>query len=190
MEVKENTQNQSPQNWTEQALTNWFQQGEWKQGWKIKIDDSTDKAAFAKAYFQHPNRWNIAFNFLAQTNLSAIEVGKYELDGKNVFAMVSEYQSKNESDAKLEAHADYADIQYVISGEENIGVIPLSQTEVTEPYNPNKDIVFLKSDNIVYHHATNKTGFLFFPNDAHRPCVAIQNSTPVRKVVIKIRLVE
>ena len=40
---------------------------------------------------------------------------------------VSEYLTKNEEDAKFEAHHKYIDIQYVINGAEQMSITPLSE---------------------------------------------------------------
>ena len=40
--------------------------------------------------------------------------GKYEIDGKNVYANVTAYTTIPWEEAKYEAHEHYTDIQYVI----------------------------------------------------------------------------
>src|SRR5580704_4265576 len=66
-----------------------------------------------------------AFEYLKQTDFSGMENGKYVVDGDDVFAILQEYDTKNDAHAKLEAHRKYIDVQYIISGEEFIGVRPL-----------------------------------------------------------------
>ena len=58
--------------------------------------------------------------------MSKLEVKRYDIDGDNLYATVSEYITKNEEDAKFEAHQKYIDIQYVISGKEIMSIAPLS----------------------------------------------------------------
>jgi len=174
---------------SDKDINDWFTAKVWKQGWNVKADESLNIKDFAYYYFKNPDRWNKAFKFLAKNNLKAIKTGKYEIDGKNLFAAVSEYESKDENNAKIEAHKKYADIQYVITGEEQIGVLPLENMKPFIPYSDKKDVEFFKTDMTnYYHHADSSNFFIFFPNDAHRPGVKIDKNTPIKKIVIKVKL--
>ena len=62
-----------------------------------------------------------AFGFLDQLGLAKLPDGKYEITGDRVYAMISHEQGRAVSDGKLEAHRNYLDIQYVISGDESMG---------------------------------------------------------------------
>jgi len=56
-------------------------------------------------------------------------------------------------------------------------------------YNDKNDVAFFKTDMTNYYrHADPSTFFIFFPNDAHRPGVKIAGNTPIKKVVIKVKL--
>jgi len=174
---------------SDKEINEWFTSEVWEQGWNVKVDESLNIKDFAYYYFKNPERWEKAFDFLAKTNLKTIKTGNYEIDGKNLFAAVSEYDSKNEDNAKIEAHKKYADIQYVITGEEQIGVLPLDSMKPFIPYSEKNDIAFFKTDMINYYHQADSSNFfIFFPNDAHRPGVKIDKNTPIKKVVIKVKL--
>jgi YhcH/YjgK/YiaL family protein len=136
-------------------------------------------------YLSLDDRLAVGLRYLQTTDLASLPVGKYEIEGKDVFAMVSEYNSKKPADAKWEAHKNYADIQFIVSGVEKMGYAPLDTMEVTESYNPDKDITFLKGSG---DYITVKPGMfiVFFPQDAHQPCVAANGSVPVKKVVVKV----
>ena len=68
----------------------------------------------------HP-RFALAFSALKRLVMEKAEVGKYEIDGKNVFASVQEYDTKPENEKRFELHKDYIDVQYIVSGEEIMG---------------------------------------------------------------------
>lgn len=155
---------------------------------KVTPDESVNKNEFERHYALNPVFWDAAFDFLEKTDLDSIKPGKYDIIGKDVYASVEEYISKDEDKSRYEAHRRYADIQYVISGSEKIGVVPLSSTEENVPYNEVKDICFLKSEHDSYFNASPKNFFVFFPEDAHRPGVKIQEKIPVHKIVIKIKV--
>jgi YhcH/YjgK/YiaL family protein len=178
----------TPDQWSEKELSEWFSKGEWKQGWEAQPDESVNQKEFARLYFENQERWNKAFQFLSEQNLTELEKGRYELEGADLFVNVDEYVTRNEEDVLFEAHKKYADIQVLISGEEKIGVLPLGETTVTIPYDEEKDIMFLTADEENYRTAVPGKFFLFFPEDAHRPTVKANENTPVRKIVIKVRI--
>jgi YhcH/YjgK/YiaL family protein len=78
----------------------------------------------------------------------------------------------------------------LISGTEKIGVNPLDTSTVVNPYNDEKDIAFYAMSNKNYRHADQDVFFVFFPHDAHRPCVKVLENGKVKKVVYKVRLAQ
>ena len=56
--------------------------------------------------------------------MEALATGTYEIDGKQVYALVQEYQSKRPADGKWEAHRKYIDLQYVVRGRNEWGSRP------------------------------------------------------------------
>ncbi len=131
-------------------------------------------------------KFDLAFDYLTKTDLFNIPCGNYEILGKEVFAIVQEYMTKEMGD--LEAHKVYADIQFLIKGEEKIGFSKLADVTAEKvPYNKEKDISFFsgkKSDLLLRQGDFT----VFFPQDAHAPSLAIDDSCYVKKVVIKIKL--
>ena len=146
-----------------------------------------DKLENAALYLGISENLKKGLDFLTNTNLSDLEVGRYEIDGKNVFALVSEYDSKLPLDCKLEGHHTYADIQCVISGCEAIGFAPLSGQTVTVEYNLEKDIVFFAGETVQLI-CDSSVFAVFFPQDLHRPCMQIDGAVKMKKVVIKVKL--
>ncbi|HNY15361.1 MAG TPA: YhcH/YjgK/YiaL family protein [Bacteroidales bacterium] len=178
-----------PSKWNEKQVNSWFEKGEWLNGWNVKPDASVNKKEFAVSYFRHKERWDKAFLFLKDNNLGSLELKRHDIDGNNVYAPVSEYLTKNEEDARYEAHRKYADIQYVVSGRELIGIIPADQQkDILEPYNPDKDIMFMTVNKIVNYPAQPDRFFIFFPGDLHRPGLKDGENSQVRKVVVKVLL--
>jgi len=66
--------------------------------------------------------------------------------------------------------------------------LPLESTTVTVPYDEEKDIMFLTAEKENYRIAKPGKFFLFFPEDAHRPTVKSAENSPVRKIVVKVRI--
>jgi YhcH/YjgK/YiaL family protein len=126
--------------------------------------------------------------FLKETDLASLEVGKHEIDGKNVYVAVSEYGSKTDEKAKWEGHRNYIDIQVIISGAENMAYAHIDDMEHSTEYNPEKDVEFYTGNGSVFKVPA---GFfaIFFPQDVHRPGMAIDNiSTPIKKAVVKVAI--
>ena len=173
---------------TELINNRWFEDGEWLGGWTITPDETINKKEFKNQYFKNPVRWKEAFEFLEKNNLDSLETGRYELDGDNLFVNVDEYITKNEDNCRFEAHKRYADIQYLVYGEEKIGIAALKNTKEIIPYDSFKDISFYTSPQNNYQLANPEKFFIFFPEDAHRPCVKTDKNNKVRKVVVKVRI--
>jgi YhcH/YjgK/YiaL family protein len=162
-----------------------------EKGGKIIVpDNSIDIEEFYRQYLLNPGRWDRAISFLKETDLSALEQGRYELEGAELFAIINEYTTRNDEDTRLEAHRKYADIQYIIKGKEMIGFCSLSGTTVTVPYDEEKDIFFLESDDQRILQATPDRYFIFFPDDVHRPSIKAGETEIVKKAVVKVRLSE
>jgi len=178
-----------PASWSSSEVDKWFEKHEWLNGWTIIPDASIDKRALAVYYFKNKERWDRAFAFLKDSDLTKLEVKRYNVDGDNLYASVSEAMTKNEEDTKFEAHRKYIDIQYVIKGAEQMSITPLSdKKEEMVPYDPAKDVEFMTVNKTMSFEATPDRFFIFFPSDIHRPSVKIGENKIVRKVVVKVRI--
>lgn len=166
----------------------WFEEGEWLSGWKALPHSTIDVKTFSSTYFAKPGLWQQAFRFLAETDFSVMSAGVYKLAGDDLFAMIQEYTTLDEDETLYEAHRRYADIQYMISGTEMMGVLPLSGTTEVIPYDAEKDVAFFSVEKDIFHVASPSHFFIFFPGDAHRPCVKNGVRTPVKKLVVKVGL--
>jgi biofilm protein TabA len=178
-----------PSSWSNKKIDKWFAKGEWLNGWTVSPDASINKKEFAVSYFKNKERWDKAFIFIKSQDLSELELKRFDIDGNNLFAIVSEYASKNEETVSFEAHRNYIDIQYVISGKEIMNIAPLTtMKEVLKPYDPAKDIEFISVSRVVNFKADPDRFFIFFPGDAHRPGLKDGENTQVRKVVVKVKV--
>lgn len=168
----------------------WFAAGEWTNGLHIKIHESVNVPTFFAQYNKNRKYWDQAFAYLRDTDLDNIAPGKYMLDGNHVYVLVSEANTKAIEDTKWEAHIKYIDLQYVARGSEKIGVAPLSMGISTTPFDTDKDIGFYEvpEANCKYYVAEPGTFFIFFPQDAHRPCIKIKGTDSNKKIVVKIKV--
>jgi len=128
-----------------------------------------------------------AFEYLKQTDFSKMELGKHLVEGDDLFAVLQEYDTKNDTDAKLEAHREYMDVQYIISGEELIGVCPLINQTPCKEYNAENDYA-LYDDTCSFFKITSKQFAVLFPQDLHKPGMKVDKSSKVKKVVMKVKI--
>jgi len=181
--------NSDPSSWSNSKIDKWFEKGEWLNGWEVTPDASINRKELAISYFKYRERWDKAFTFLKNSDLSGMELKRYDIDGNNVYAPVSEYVTKDDTGGPYEAHRLYVDIQYLISGKEQIGIAPLSDVkEILTPYDAEKDYELMNVNQIRNLKATPERFFIFFPSDVHRPGLKDGENVPVRKVVVKVRI--
>lgn len=146
-----------------------------------------DKLENAGFYLNISNELKKGFEYLINTDLQALESGFHEIEGKNIFALVSYFETKRPEDCRLEAHRDYADIQYIVSGREAIGFATLKNQEITTPYTPERDIVFFNGETTPLILETGMF-VIFFPQDVHQPGMQVDGSEKVKKVVVKVKM--
>ena len=128
-----------------------------------------------------------ALKFLSETDFSKIDLGRYELDGDNIFYMVQSYNTDPDKTIS-EAHKKYIDIQYMVEGEEIIGVADISsEKELTEAKEEN-DVWFYNCKTEPLTLSAGKY-MVLYPNDLHCPGVATKGTAlTCRKVVVKVKV--
>ncbi len=125
-----------------------------------------------------------AFEFIEKAVKENLEVGRYELDGKNLFALVQEYDSKTE--AKWEYHRKYIDIQFIVSGKEIITWDNIRNVPDGVEYNEEKDIAKFDMDGGT--DVIMEAGYynILYPQDLHQPGRVFDKVEPIKKIVVKI----
>jgi YhcH/YjgK/YiaL family protein len=143
-----------------------------------------DRIANAHLYHAVHARFKQAFDYIDQIDVNAIPVGKYEIDGEKMFALVQEYNTKLKDQGFWEAHRRYIDMQYIVQGAEGLGYANITRLQQGE-YDTTKDFLPLYGDG---DSLTLPRGsfVLLMPEDAHMPRMAIGSPAPVRKIVVKI----
>jgi YhcH/YjgK/YiaL family protein len=178
-----------PTKWSDKKIDDWFTGGKWHSGWSVLPDVSVNKKEFAVAYFKNKERWDKAFSFLKDNDLSKLELKKYDIDGDNLYATISEYITKDRENTKFEAHRKYMDIQYVVAGSEVMDLSSSSKIkEVLVPYDAEKDIEFYSVGESSELQATPDKFFIFLPTNLHRPGLKSGENANVRKIVVKVKI--
>lgn len=181
---------QTSNTWTKEEADKWFLGNKWLNGLKLNVHESVNRIEFAKQYHKNKAVWDKAFAFLRDSDLLNMAPGKHPIDGNNVYASVTEGPAKDFQNTKCETHVKYIDIQYVIKGKEKMGVSPAAEVATITPYDSTKDVAFHDCKESKFFEAVPGTFFIFFPSDAHRPGIKADGFDIVKKIVIKIRVVE
>jgi biofilm protein TabA len=180
-------QNKTGDSINQKTAERWLHGNKWKNGLKLNIHKTVNAVEFYKQYHNNKAVWDKVFNFLREQNLDTLSTGKHPIDGDNAYASVTEAPSKELDKAGWESHKKYIDLQYVIKGKEQIGVIDITKATVTKPYDDAKDGAAYTAEG-TYYTAEPGTFFLFFPQDVHRPNIKVEGYNTVKKLVIKIKV--
>jgi YhcH/YjgK/YiaL family protein len=148
------------------------------------IIDTLDNAA---VYESLGPRFAQAFEYLRSGRAAIDAAGSHKLDGDDLFVNVDEYTTKPEDQGRWEAHRTYADIQYVVSGCEQMGYAVIDNMKVEQAYDDVTDVGFFTGDGVMVRVPAG-TFTVFLPQDIHMPCIADGAPAPVRKVVVKVRV--
>jgi biofilm protein TabA len=130
-----------------------------------------------------------ALDYIHSHDLLALPVGKYEIDGTNVYLNRQSYLGKAPENVKIEGHDHYLDLQLVLKGKEGFGYVHKNRrgVAVSVPYDPLKDKTNYSGplDGVI----TLQDGdfALVYPNDLHAPCLKIDEKT-IEKAVFKIKI--
>ena len=116
--------------------------------------------------------------------------GRIDVDGADLFLLLNTYDTHDSEDALFEAHQKYADVMYMVEGEEIIYVKPTEKLSViTQPYDPEKDALLAELDNDAIPIRLSAGSFIvLFPQDAHAPACYDTVPQTVKKIIGKVRL--
>jgi len=125
-----------------------------------------------------------AMEFLLRPDLKELPIGRYEIDGDRVYAMVSRESGRRREDALLETHERYIDIQLVLAGTDDMGWKPKSLCrQPSGEYDPKNDIQFFADEPDAWLSVRSGAFVVFFPEDAHMPLIS---SRQLHKIVVKV----
>lgn len=148
------------------------------------VDMILDVLENTRRYLALNKRFAKAIEFMVRPDLKELTVGKYEIDGERLYAMVSKDPGRKKEDALLETHEKYIDIQLVVAGTDDMGWKPRSWCkQPTGEYDEKKDIQFFADEPAAWLSAASGAFAMFFPEDAHMPLIS---SGQIHKVVVKV----
>ncbi len=203
-----NAQPDSAGHYSRHGANRWFRQRDWLDGLAFTPHPAIDRKEFCRQYHLHKNYWDKAFSWLKEQNLMTLQTGRHDIDGmhgENVYAMVQEGPTHEYAKTRWESHRKYIDMQLVLTGTEEMAVLPVDKALVTNPYNEASDLAIYSGEG--KSHIIHAGEFiLFFPYQAHRPNIfpgekGLGNAPNgraangkedriVRKIVVKVRVAD
>lgn len=114
--------------------------------------------------------------------------GKYEIEGNEIYAQVSSYETCPAEERRFEAHRKYIDVQILLKGEEKVQVSLADDMETLEEYSEARDITFLLAPPAPASIVLVPGYFaVIWPHEIHRPNCQLGAKRQVRKIVVKVR---
>lgn len=127
-----------------------------------------------------------SLEYKSLANIGLDECNKIVLD-ENCFVLEQAYITKDKKDCFFESHRKYIDIQYIFSGVEIMEVENINKLQITKEYDSSLDFAkyaqSLDTSSLVINE--NELA-IFYPNDAHIPCIKLNENQKVIKAVFKI----
>jgi YhcH/YjgK/YiaL family protein len=137
-----------------------------------------------KSYEALNPHFSKVIDFVENTDLANLPLGRNEICGDTVYANVMEAKPKTKEEAFVEIHRRYIDIQIPVSANETMGYTPINELPEAN-YNSDDDAAIYPVGMPARDYLNVHKGefVIFFPQDGHAPAIT---PTPLKKVVIKV----
>jgi biofilm protein TabA len=136
--------------------------------------------------------FQIAFDYLENIKDDFLDIKDgeciKEIILEDIYVLKQAYYTKNREDCFFESHKKYIDIQFMVKGEEYMDVCDLDSLEIENDYVEKTDFIKYKGK----EDGTSKLLIrenclaIFYPSDAHQPCIKVDKKELIYKAVIKI----
>lgn len=144
-----------------------------------------DNIKNASLYYGLEGRIKTALEYLQNIDFINMECGRYEVDGVNIFALVSCYDTKQKKGGLYEGHRKYVDIQYVVEGMECMGYANINSMKMAGEYDEVNDFILFEGKGDFFLVPAG-TFVIFSPQDVHLPEIAADKPSGVKKVIVKV----
>ena len=146
-----------------------------------------DQIANASCYYGLGSIWQQALHTMETCRESDFAAGM-AVDDRGIRFVPAAYQTQYPAGCQLEAHRLYADLVFLLEGEETIYYKPTAALQrITEEYDAEQDRLLATLDSDAVPIAL-KPGYfaIFMPQDAHCPGCVSGAPRSVRKVILKV----
>ena len=138
----------------------------------------------AKRYYCVNERFEKAFVILTRLDVSASE--RITIEDGIFWINIAEFDDVSDGEKQAEAHKDFLDIHFIISGEEKFGYADIERLTEAKSYDKENDYLLLSGEVDV---VTLKKGdfCVVFPEDAHIPVMG-KGEGKLKKAIVKIKM--
>lgn len=148
-----------------------------------------DTLSQASQYTAISPRFEKAFEFLRKVDATT-PVGRYDIDGEEVYAFVQKHLTRPIEERQYEAHRKYIDLHYIVKGREVVYWAPLPLlSHITMPFSEEDDAALYSiiPEGMPYQMKEGEFTLLF-PEDGHVPSCNWGEPAEVLKVVVKVKV--
>jgi len=147
----------------------------------------TDSLKYSEKYNSLHKHFEEAFRILKSLTPDSPS-GKIVIEEGNAWVNVSKVSEVKEKDDPIfEAHEKFIDIHCLIKGSEIFGYANLDQLDITEPFDPARDVTFAKG-HIIEVKLSDGDFIVTFPEDAHIPNMKKLSEGVSTRAIAKIRV--
>lgn len=130
---------------------------------------------------------DIAIDFLKSQDLSALPMGRTEINGSDVFLSIMEASAAPVHERGFEIHKQYMDIQIDLSGTEIIEIGDSAQMEVSD-YNAETDFGKVTCPPLTSCTMGPGNFIVCMAAEPHRPGIASGDELALKKCVVKVHI--
>lgn len=151
---------------------------------KQEIEMVLDSIENATRYVGLNPLFEKAFQFIKQLDASNLPDGSFEIEGDSLKGSVVSADLKSRTEARLEIHRRFIDIQIPVTKEEIFGWRSLKTlNDPMGEFDSQNDFQLFDDEPSAYIRVNPGQFIIFFPEDAHAPLIGEGNT---RKVILKV----
>lgn len=145
-----------------------------------------DRIERADRYAGLHRRFATALEYLRKPEIGEISSGRHAIDGDNLFVIIEKVEGRGRDAAPVEYHRRYIDIQFLISGSEQIGWISIDDCRTSlQPYDAERDFGLYADPPVSWFTLQPGTLAIFFPEDGHAP---LAGTGLAHKAIVKVAI--
>ncbi|HEY0210139.1 YhcH/YjgK/YiaL family protein [Acerihabitans sp.] len=134
-----------------------------------------------------PAKLRAAIEYVKQHITPETPLGKHDIEGNQVFVLISNDSTDLLENRRAEYHAKYLDIQIILDGVEGMTFSNLPAGKPDTDWLADKDIAFLAAGEQEKQFVMHSGDFVvYYPGEVHKPLCAVGEPAHVRKAVVKI----
>lgn len=128
---------------------------------------------------------DFAISYLEENDIKNLPLGITHIKGDDVYINVMELDTKDESQVDYEIHKNHFDIFIPLAGTEKVLIGNPDYSNPSE-YNSESDTFFADTETVSTNIITESQFILCFTGDPHKPGLAIEKPSKLKKAVVKV----